>query len=471
MPHLSKLYDRLLLLRLRTVIDPHLQHMQNGFREGRGTTHHVLALEMLLDLAKTRKYPIHGCFVDFSKAFDSISWWAIREQLKFWHVHQTLIDAVFDMMQGHVLKIRCDGVISDSDIPVEVGVLQGDTLAPYLFVIVLDAVLRKLPQHCGLLLSKSIPKKLTTRQKALGHHSEKRLCGLGFADDVVLLAHSCHDLQQLFHSFEAEALTVGLRVNLGKGKTERFFIDDDGHGGELHTINKDVIPIVDSYKYLGVQALSFEKEFESKRGKTWAILRTFQHIWSSNVAMHVKRQLFRSLVEPVWTYGLCAWPLTVSRTQRLDGAYGKQLRYACGLPPAYISHESVHTEQLYGDTPFLSTMLRARRLKLIGHAVREHIEERRAHPLVDVLLFEPGVQFPPKRGPRTTISQNLMKECHVAYIEQLIEIFTNRKKCKHFVSQVFSNAQSEVWSRINRRRQQQADAEPLILHRADSTEE
>jgi hypothetical protein len=49
-----------------------------------------------------------------------------------------------------------------------------------------------------------------------------RLCALAFADDVLLLSHTSDGLQRLVSAFEAGALKIGLRLNMGAGKTERF---------------------------------------------------------------------------------------------------------------------------------------------------------------------------------------------------------------------------------------------------------
>eukprot|EP00759_Apiculatamorpha_spiralis_P058082 PhF_6_TR8998/c0_g1_i1/m.14122 len=115
------------------------------------------------------------------------------------------------------------------------GVLQGDTLAPYLFVIVLDSVLRKLDEKHGILLSKPAPK-LTKRQAAFIAPPEKRLNALAFADDVCLLSHTRDGLQQLFSTFESLALQTGLRINMGKGKTER--VSSENHLESLPTTVK-----------------------------------------------------------------------------------------------------------------------------------------------------------------------------------------------------------------------------------------
>ena len=45
--------------------------------------------------------------------------------------------------------MRSDGIVGPP-ITVTAGVLQGDTLAPFLFVLVLDAVLRSLPPELGI---------------------------------------------------------------------------------------------------------------------------------------------------------------------------------------------------------------------------------------------------------------------------------------------------------------------------------
>eukprot|EP00760_Papus_ankaliazontas_P027515 PhM_4_TR3375/c0_g1_i1/m.90649 len=79
MQHITKLFDAMLLQRARQALDHLLHPAQNGFRPGRSTAHHIAALLMLEDLATTHRFPLHGCFVDFSKAFDSVTWDAIYE--------------------------------------------------------------------------------------------------------------------------------------------------------------------------------------------------------------------------------------------------------------------------------------------------------------------------------------------------------------------------------------------------------
>ena len=134
MQHLTKVFDKLVMMRLRSAIDPLLSPLQNGFRPCRSTTQHAMAMSQLIDIALSRRtFHIHGIYVDFSKAFDSVSWWAVEDCLVSWGVPQLLIDAVMNVMNGHVVRVRNEGQLSEA-IDVKCGVLQGDTLAPFLFV-------------------------------------------------------------------------------------------------------------------------------------------------------------------------------------------------------------------------------------------------------------------------------------------------------------------------------------------------
>ena len=70
---------------------------------------------------------------------------------------------------------------------VTAGVLQGDTLAPYIFVLVIDYVMRRAvhdaDEECGF----QIPRRHSRR------HPAKYLTDLDFADDIALLSTTMRD--------------------------------------------------------------------------------------------------------------------------------------------------------------------------------------------------------------------------------------------------------------------------------------
>ena len=449
MCHLTKIYDGLLMQRLRSAVDAHLKYTQNAFRSDRSTVHHIAALQILVDTARTtHDYPLHGCFVDFSKAFDSVYWKSIVRRLQFFNCPNSFIRHVFKVMNGHTLYVRTSDNLLSSPISQGVGVLQGDTLAPYLFILVLDGVLQKLPTHLGVLVTRKAPK-MTARQIAAGIHApEIRITDMAFADDISLLSHTCPGLQQLFTILEQEALLVGLRVNMGPGKTERFCVNDDP--GTIRNARGDTIPVVDVYKYLGSQVLDFEKEFSKRKGCAWAALKAFDAVWESNVKMDLKRALFKSLIDPIFSYAAHTWALTSTRLNEIDSAYGRLLRRALGLQHAFLSHDIVHTERLYGDMPFISSTILERRFKFCAHVFRATTLCGQPHALAYALAFDTS-HLTPKRGAQSTFMVTLARSVRTVF-DGLHPIFENRARSLKVATEIRAERQTERYRQIYRNR-------------------
>ena len=68
----SKTLNRMILNRIRPAIEGILRINQNGFREGRSTTSHILCLRRILEGARDRNLSALLLFIDFKKAFDSV---------------------------------------------------------------------------------------------------------------------------------------------------------------------------------------------------------------------------------------------------------------------------------------------------------------------------------------------------------------------------------------------------------------
>ena len=138
----AKLYNRMLLNRIRPALDPLLRPNQHGFRPEHMTLEAILALRRLIEEVSAHKSAsLCAVFIDFLKAFDSISRPRLFAILAAYGVPEETVAAIRCLYIGSTSFVSTpDG---DSDpFPVETGVLQGDTLAPFLFIIVVDYVLR-----------------------------------------------------------------------------------------------------------------------------------------------------------------------------------------------------------------------------------------------------------------------------------------------------------------------------------------
>ena len=137
----AKIYNALLRNRIEPKIDNILRKNQNGFRRNRSTTSQILTIRRILEGVRAKNLQASLLFVDFSKAFDSIQRGKMEQILLAYGLPKETVAAITILYRNIKVKVRSpDGDTEYFDIVV--GVLKGDTLAPYLFIIGLDYVLR-----------------------------------------------------------------------------------------------------------------------------------------------------------------------------------------------------------------------------------------------------------------------------------------------------------------------------------------
>ena len=137
----AKIYNALLRNRIEPKIDNILRKNQNGFRRNRSTTSQILTIRRILEGVRAKNLQATLIFVDFTKAFDSIYRGKMEQILLAYGIPKETVAAITILYRNTKVKVRSpDGDTEYFDIVA--GVLQGDTLAPYLFIICLDYVLR-----------------------------------------------------------------------------------------------------------------------------------------------------------------------------------------------------------------------------------------------------------------------------------------------------------------------------------------
>ena len=139
---MAKTYNRMILNRIRPVLDPLLRHNQNGFKQKRTAVGQILAIRRILEGIKDKNLPAIFTFINFKKAFDSIHRGKMAKVLRSYGIPDKLVDAINGSYANTRAKVYSpDGVSEEFDIVA--GIIQGYTLSPYLFIIVLHHALRK----------------------------------------------------------------------------------------------------------------------------------------------------------------------------------------------------------------------------------------------------------------------------------------------------------------------------------------
>ena len=116
------------------------------------------------------------------------------------------------MMLYKDTKVKIRTANGDTDfVDVVTGVLQGDTLAPYLIIICLDYVLRtsiNLMKENGFTLEKARSRR----------YPAQTIMDTDYANDIALLANTPAQTEFLLHSRERAASGIDLLLNADKTK-------------------------------------------------------------------------------------------------------------------------------------------------------------------------------------------------------------------------------------------------------------
>ena len=367
---IAKMFNRMILNRLRSAIDPHLRDNQNGFRERRSTTSHILALRRTIEEVKSNNLTAILTFIDFRKAFDSIHRGKMVKILKAYGVPTNLLRAIQSMYSGTRAKVVTpDGNTDEFDILA--GVMQGDTLAPFIFIVVLDFALRRAISGHKVDLGFTLTPRRSSRYPAVA------LTDLDFADDISLLSNSTSQAQELLSRVEMECNRVGLSLNARKTEVITYNVPDHV---PLTTLEGRPLKEVNDFKYLGSWVDSSEHDVCVRKALAWKALHGMKTVWSSNMSGDVKISFFQATVESILLYGCECWTLTPTLQKSLDGCYTRMLRMVLNVD----WRDHVSNKTLYGMLPRISQKIAYRRMGMAGHCCR-HPEL----PASRLVLWEP----------------------------------------------------------------------------------
>ena len=127
------------------------------------------------------------------------------------------------------------------------GVLQGDILALYLFIICLHYMLRTsidIMKDNGFKLAKERSRR----------YLSQRITDADYTDDIALLANTPAQAETLLHSLKRAAAGIGHHVN--EDKTEYMCFNQRG---DISTLNGSSLKLKDKFTYIGSSLINRDR--------------------------------------------------------------------------------------------------------------------------------------------------------------------------------------------------------------------
>ena len=187
-------------------------------------------------------------FVDFREAFDTLHKSSIPVILSQYNVPNCLISDIIQMYSDTSACVSTE-LGPTKWFKTTSGVLQSDTLSPYLFIVLLDYALKKtLQDDVGFVVHKGNGRR----------HPAIYIGVLAYADDICLQADSIDNVECLLHRLETSAAKIGLTINYNKTKAMHLGQTSARH---VRFANDDPVDSCDKFEYLGVPTSNAETVF------------------------------------------------------------------------------------------------------------------------------------------------------------------------------------------------------------------
>ena len=245
---------------------------------------------------------VYAVFVDFRKAFDSVNHNILFNKLLRMGVSSKFDNIVANFYSKALACIRVNNRKTNNT-QVTRGVLQGESLSPTLFALLLSDLEE-------FLLSKGCI--------GISIDCRTRVLLLAYADDIVLFADTPTELRRILDALKEYCDLNELVINTAKTKIVQFRrgrrTKNNQKTFQSFNFGEDVIEVVEEYTYLGTffsNACDFRSNAKITIEKTnIAIGSTLKTIYKSKAfSWSMVQNLHGSLIRSILMYGAQVWSL------------------------------------------------------------------------------------------------------------------------------------------------------------------
>ena len=315
---ICKAMEKMVNVRLSWVIKEKkmLTPTQYGAEKGRSTLDPLIQLEHHIREAFTRKTPTIAIFFDIEKAYDSTWKYPILKKLKENRIDGQLPIFLENFLKNRTFQVRIDSTYSDTFTQLN-GIPQGSVLSCTAFKLAVNSIIKELPEK--------VRKSLFMDDYAV-YLSSKRL------------RQAVRILNLVLKKLEKWAEETGFKFSIDKTKAVAFYrnkrwVSDQNLRLEFYG---NEIPIVDSYKFLGIifdSHLNFKKHTEYVRGKCKKAINLLRKVAHTTWGADRKslKIIFKATVLAILDYGCQIYGSASEPTlRRLDPIHNEGLRLVTG---------------------------------------------------------------------------------------------------------------------------------------------
>ncbi|VDP85680.1 unnamed protein product, partial [Schistosoma mattheei] len=198
----GKVFNRVLLNRMKDAVDAPLRGQQAGFRKDQSCTDQIATLRIIVEQSIEWNSTLYINFIDYEKAFDSVDRRTLCRLLRHYRVPEKSVNVIRNSYDGLHCKVVHGGQQTDA-FQVRIGVRQGCLLSSFLFLLVV---------HC-------IMKTSTSEEKhEIQWTAQNQLDDFDSTDNLTFLSHTHEQIRMKTTNVAAVSASVGLNIHKGNTK-------------------------------------------------------------------------------------------------------------------------------------------------------------------------------------------------------------------------------------------------------------
>ena len=319
---ICKIFENVLLARLRPELDPKYSNLQRGFTSNTSSLSAALIVSELMNEAKDNGNNLYLASLDACKAFDVVNHASLLRRLHLLDIQPVFWSIIKDLYDGSICQVKSRGGLSEAFTPHQ-GVHQGRITSTDLYKCYIDPILHRF------------------EDKRLGAKIGPYYVGAPTcADDVVLAAHDSLQLQEMIN--EIAIYSARERYILHPQKSMVLPLDQKAisywEQYSPWSINDVPIKVADQIKHLGVERKSascnkvtINNRIQVGRRAAYALMGAGLH-GLNGLNPKIAWKLIDTFVEPRYLYGLEVLRLTDSDKKLLTDYQKRTLKQVQHLP-------------------------------------------------------------------------------------------------------------------------------------------